>query len=205
MRRPIIGPVIRMAHAIPLERAQDMAKPGPGMLTSLKGDTLLGSGTKFNELQIGSSIDCGEEAELRVKALHTDEEISVANETHIEFDQPRKYKTIPKLDYSDLYKCVWEGLKNGACIGIFPEGGSHDRSELLPLKAGICIMALGAMEKYGISVTLVSCGFTYYQPEKFRSKVIMEYGHPYVIPQEMVDLYRTDKRKAIASLLSDVE
>lgn len=27
-------------------------------------------------------------------------------------------------------------------IGIFPEGGSHDRSELLPLKAGVALMAL---------------------------------------------------------------
>lgn len=67
-------------------------------------------------------------------------------------------------------------------MGIFPEGGSHDRTDLLPLKAGICIMALGAMEKYGIQVNLVSCGFHYYHPENFRSKVIMEYGEPYAVP-----------------------
>jgi glycerol-3-phosphate O-acyltransferase/dihydroxyacetone phosphate acyltransferase len=66
-------------------------------------------------------------------------------------------------------------------------------------------MALGAMEKYNISVTLVSCGFTYYQPEKFRSKVIMEYGHPFVIPQSLVDMYRTDKKQAISTLLADAE
>jgi glycerol-3-phosphate O-acyltransferase/dihydroxyacetone phosphate acyltransferase len=66
-------------------------------------------------------------------------------------------------------------------------------------------MALGAMEKYNISVKLVSCGFTYYQPEKFRSKVIMEYGHPYTIPQSLVEMYRTDKKRAISTLLSNVE
>jgi len=74
-----------------------------------------------------------------------------------------RYKLVPKLDYNDMYQHVWGGLRDGACIGIFPEGGSHDRTDLLPLKAGICIMALGAMEKYGITVTLVSCGFTYFQ------------------------------------------
>lgn len=142
---------------------------------------------------------------MRVKAIQSDEEVTVANEAKVEFEKDLKYKIIPKLEYNDLYKYIWESLNNGACIGIFPEGGSHDRSELLPLKAGICIMALGAMEKYGISVTLVSCGFTYYQPEKFRSKVLMEYGHPYTISPELVQLYRTDKRRAISTLLADVE
>lgn len=45
--------------------------------------------------------------------------------------------------------------------------------ELLPLKAGICIMALGAMDKYGIPVKLVPCGFNYYNPHKFRSKAVL--------------------------------
>ena len=73
--------------------------------------------------------------------------------------------------------------RNLIYLGIFPEGGSHDRLELLPLKAGICIMALGAMEKYNAPVTIVPCGFNYYNPQNFRSKVIMEFGPPYKIPQ----------------------
>ena len=44
---------------------------------------------------------------------------------------------------------------------------------MIPLKAGICIFALGAMEKYGCQVTLVSCGFNYYNPQQYRSKVIV--------------------------------
>jgi len=27
-------------------------------------------------------------------------------------------------------------LNEGKCFAIFPEGGSHDRTDLLPLKAG---------------------------------------------------------------------
>ena len=83
------------------------------------------------------------------------------------------YKYLLKLDFTSLYESVWEGLKNGKCLGMFPEGGSHDRLGLLPLKAGICIMAFGAMEKYGISVKLVPLGFNYYNPQKFRSKAIL--------------------------------
>ena len=96
---------------------------------------------------------------------------------------------------------MWESLSRGNCIGIYPEGGSHDRLELLPLKAGICIMALGAMERHNSSVKLVPCGFNYYNPQKFRSKAVLEFGPPYEIPLEMVELYRRDKRKAIAILL----
>lgn len=77
------------------------------------------------------------------------------------------------MEYNDLYDEVWKTLTNGECIGIFPEGGSHDKMSLLPFKAGICIMALGAMAKYEKPVTIVPCGFHYYNQQNFRSKVIM--------------------------------
>lgn len=41
-----------------------------------------------------------------------------------------------------MFESVTEKLRNGECIGIFPEGGSHDRSELLPLKAGVAIVII---------------------------------------------------------------
>jgi glycerol-3-phosphate O-acyltransferase/dihydroxyacetone phosphate acyltransferase len=65
-------------------------------------------------------------------------------------------------------------------------------------------MALGAMEKYGCQVTMVPAGFNYYNPQNFRSKVILEFGPPFVITQELVDLYRKDKPKAISELLSQL-
>jgi hypothetical protein len=62
--------------------------------------------------------------------------------------------------------------------------GSHDRPELLPIKAGICIMALGnniilgAKEKYDIMPKIIAVGLNYYRPHRFRSKVVLEYGTP---------------------------
>lgn len=44
------------------------------------------------------------------------------------------YSCIPHLDHSIVYKAVHETLDNNECVGIFPEGGSHDRTQLLPLK-----------------------------------------------------------------------
>lgn len=205
IRRPLLGRLLKMSAAIPLERAQDVAVPGPGEVVSLQGDLVTGIGTKFTEIPLSSLLDLGKVGEFKIRTVLSDVSLSVFNEEQAVLSKPSKYKIIPKLEYSQMYSHTWEKLREGGCIGVFPEGGSHDRTDLLPLKAGICIMALGAMEKYQVQVTLVSCGFHYYHPENFRSKVVMEYGVPYVIPQELLEVYRVDKRKAIALLLQDVE
>lgn len=44
------------------------------------------------------------------------------------------FKNAPKVDQSKVYDKVFKALSLGGCVGIFPEGGSHDRTELLPLK-----------------------------------------------------------------------
>lgn len=44
------------------------------------------------------------------------------------------FKTAPKVDQTMVYDAVFERLDANGCVGIFPEGGSHDRTELLPLK-----------------------------------------------------------------------
>ena len=45
-----------------------------------------------------------------------------------------KFKVAPKIDQTRVYDAVFERLEAGGCVGIFPEGGSHDRTEILPLK-----------------------------------------------------------------------
>jgi len=115
------------------------------------------------------------------------------------------YKILPKLDQNEVYSAVWDRLTRGYSIGIFPEGGSHDRTEMLPIKAGVCIMALGAMAKGCEPITIVPCGLNYFKGHRFRSKVVVEYGAGYTIPKEYGHLYKTNKRQAISSLLSKVE
>lgn len=48
--------------------------------------------------------------------------------------QGTKYKIAPKIDQTKVYDAVFHRLNDGGCVGIFPEGGSHDRTEILPLK-----------------------------------------------------------------------
>jgi glycerol-3-phosphate O-acyltransferase/dihydroxyacetone phosphate acyltransferase len=49
------------------------------------------------------------------------------------------FKVTPKIDQSRVYNAVFQRLNDGGCVGIFPEGGSHDRTDLLPLK-GSCLI-----------------------------------------------------------------
>jgi len=90
---------------------------------------------------------------------------------------------------------------------------------MLPLKAGVCIMALGAMTKNCKPIRIVPCGFNYFEVEifykevfwrlkkghKFRSKAIIEFGTPYEVPQKLVATYLKDKKHAISSLLTQIE
>ena len=54
----------------------------------------------------------------------------------------------------------------------------------MPFKAGIVIMALGAAQKYpGLNPVLLPCGFNYFNQDKFRSKVVIEFGQPFSLSQ----------------------
>ncbi|ORY62697.1 uncharacterized protein BCR38DRAFT_346962 [Pseudomassariella vexata] len=114
-----------------------------------------------------------------------------------------KFKLAPNIDQSQVYQAVFDRLKSGGCVGIFPEGGSHDRTELLPLKAGVAIMALGALEQDpNCGLTIVPVGMNYFHPHKFRSRAVIEFGSPFEVPSDLVTKYQNNQRRdAIAELL----
>ncbi|TKA48291.1 hypothetical protein B0A49_12908, partial [Cryomyces minteri] len=101
------------------------------------------------------------------------------------------FKVAPKVDQTKVYDAVFEKLNSGGCVGIFPEGGSHDRTELLPLKAGVAIMALGALAANpDCGLKIVPCGMNYFHAHKFRSRAVIEFGTPVEVPDELLALYK---------------
>lgn len=67
-------------------------------------------------------------------------------------------------------------------------------------------MALGAMAKDPkCKIAIVACGLKYFQPHKFRSKVIIEFSRPYRIPKESVVKFKSNKREACGEILAEVE
>lgn len=96
-----------------------------------------------------------------------------------------------------------------SCFGlpISVPGGSHDRTDLLPLKAGVTVMALGAMANDpALQVTIVPVGLSYFHPHRFRSRAVIEFGSPMTIPPELVELFSTggEKKREACSKLMDM-
>lgn len=113
------------------------------------------------------------------------------------------FKLAPHMDQTKVYQAVFDRLKSGGCVGLFPEGGSHDRTELLPLKAGVAIMALGTLaQDPDCGLTIVPVGMNYFHPHKFRSRAVVEFGAPFEVPSDLVTKYQNNlRRDAIAELL----
>ncbi|KAJ9477864.1 Glycerol-3-phosphate O-acyltransferase 1 [Pseudozyma hubeiensis] len=123
-------------------------------------------------------------------------------------DQGCKYSCLPFVDQTQMYAKVYDKLAEGGCLGIFPEGGSHDRTDLLPLKAGVVIMALGAMSaNRDLNVRIVPVGLSYFHPHKFRSRAVVEFGAPIDVPRELVGQFDEGgegKRKAVGQMMDIV-
>jgi hypothetical protein len=64
------------------------------------------------------------------------------------------YDVIKRVDQKVLYEKVLDKLASGGSIGIFPEGGSYDRTDLLHLKVGVALIAYSALENDGLNVPI---------------------------------------------------
>ena len=218
LRRKFIGTLARAAMSIGVVRAQDNLKLAKGKIfIDFESDPLLvrGEGTQFTKqamvrglLGLPNSIGNSEIAEIR-----SDTEIVLRKE--FKGSKARKllekgtiFKTADHVNQTQVYHRVFKRMDLGGCVGIFPEGGSHDRSDLLPLKAGVAVMALGALAEYpGCNVKIVPVGMNYFNPHKFRSRAVIEFGTPIEIPSNLVEKYKAggdDKREAVSSVLDIV-
>lgn len=125
-------------------RPQDLVYTGKGtiFLDSFDPTLVRGNFTLFTK-QLSSRffLILSKTVKLEVVEVISDTAVRIRQEVE---DQPTlsalkdgggiRFKIMPHIDQKGLYKKVNEKLSNGDCITIFPEGGSHDRSELLPLK-----------------------------------------------------------------------
>jgi glycerol-3-phosphate O-acyltransferase/dihydroxyacetone phosphate acyltransferase len=118
------------------------------------------------------------------------------------------FKVAPHIDQRKVFDTGSTHIINGGCIGIFPDGGSHDRPDLLPLKAGVSIMALNTLSHSpDCGLTIIPCGLNYFHPNKFRSRAVIEFGPAIDVHPEQVDAFKSgglSKRNAVASLLETI-
>jgi glycerol-3-phosphate O-acyltransferase/dihydroxyacetone phosphate acyltransferase len=149
--KPIIGFLAKLIGAVPVSRAMDSIKTAEGTvhLPDPSGNPrlLAGIGTKFDGpgVEVGGSIYLpainGESQKLDIAEICGAEKIILkvaptAKDVLHQLSQPAgtSFKVAPHVDQTEVYNAVFERLRRDGCIGIFPEGGSHDRPDMLPLK-----------------------------------------------------------------------
>eukprot|EP01048_Picozoa_sp_COSAG05_P013703 COSAG05_NODE_1481_length_4761_cov_4.755684_4_plen_470_part_00 len=206
-RRRVVGLFARVMDGVPVERPQDIARRGTGTLIVDAGDPhhLHGNGTLFSiESKAGDAVVF----KLPVDGLmrtYSFAVVSVISDTRIRIKPGRdqdmmlplglrveglSFKCQPRVTQSRVFKYCHDALGRGDCIGIFPEGGSHDRSHLIPIKSGVSVIALGAMARHhDVRVRIVPVGMNYFQGHRFRSRAFVEFGDPMDIPSELVAEY----------------
>jgi glycerol-3-phosphate O-acyltransferase/dihydroxyacetone phosphate acyltransferase len=227
LREPYVGPLASRMGALPVTRAMDNVRPGKGeiFLVDPTGDTALlgGHDVNFTKLSVGSLIvlpKSGSEnpeqqaiAEIMgPEALRLKGPFKASNAgepLHEKLLSGIPYKVAPHVDQSEMYDAVFRSLSGGGCIGIFPEGGSHDRPSMLPLKAGVAIIALGALARDpNINLTILPCGLNYFNPHKFHSRAVVEFGDPVKVSPDQVAAFKQGKeakREAVGALLNTIQ
>ncbi|KAI1993418.1 Glycerol-3-phosphate/dihydroxyacetone phosphate acyltransferase [Ophidiomyces ophidiicola] len=210
-RRKFIGILARASGAVPVSRAMDNMKPGRGTIylpDPINNPTVLrGIGTNFEnpEFQVGGTITLptvnGQAASTDISEIRGPEEIILKKPFRT---RDAIYQLTGRHDITTDGRVTGEASHHDN--SNFKEGGSHDRPDLLPLKAGVALMALGALaENPECSVKIVPCGMNYFHAHKFRSRAVIEFGNPIEVPPELVQMYRDGhRREAVGSLLSTI-
>ncbi|GAB5359032.1 hypothetical protein AAMO2058_000509600 [Amorphochlora amoebiformis] len=214
LRRGFVGKIVRALNNIGVERPQDLAVAGSGeIIVEAESDVVKGVGTKFTseaykKCQVKIIEGKFKHKGGKIKEVISDTEAKLYSPIGVEGKAIVKYKVIPHLDHSQVFEQVYKRLRRGGAVGIFPEGGSHDRTQLLPLKAGITFMALGAMASSpGMKVKIIPLGLNYFKGHHFRSRVFIDIGAPIIPSDEQVQMYSEggdQKRQACNELLQTI-
>jgi glycerol-3-phosphate O-acyltransferase/dihydroxyacetone phosphate acyltransferase len=105
----------------------------------------------------------------------------------------------------DMFSACYEALAKKYCIVVFPEGESHDGSELLKLKTGVARIALGAEQRQGpLGVRIVPVGLNFDAKQKFRSRVLLSIGEP-IDPIAELAVVDAEDREAVTAVMDRVE
>ncbi|CAM9390604.1 unnamed protein product [Phaeothamnion confervicola] len=208
--QPVVGFFARIMACIPVMRPQDAAVKFPSSEKIRGSGTLVtGMNTTFlKNVKPGDKIRFrGNPEQLKVKEVVSNTELVLVDPVPPECEEVSRacWDVLRYVDQSKVFGAVHVALAQGRAIGIFPEGGSHDRTDLLPLKVGVAIIAFGALEQHNLSVPVVPIGMNYYRGHRFRGRACVEFGPPIRISQELFELYKSDKREAYTQFMLQVE
>ena len=110
---------------------------------------------------------------------------------------------------NETFSLTRELLKTGGAIAIFPEGISHNESQLQPLKTGAARIALGAVSvgnnPKSLDLQIVAVGLYYTNKTMFRSEALLHFGEPFAVLPVELDEEGQPPKEAVKELTSKIE
>lgn len=208
LKRAGVGWFGSAMRAIPVRRPQDEAFSGSGRVSIREPTVVLGSGTKFLREIHPKDILVVDKRTAKVLSVESDNVLHLAAPGYSDavIEAPLPFKVWPYIEQQAMYEGCFRAFSRGACVGLFPEGGSHDRGQLISLKAGVALMAFAVMEQDpNLEVPIVPCGLNYFQGHRFHGRCVMLFGKPLLVTRAMFEEYKVDKHKAVDKLLRAVQ
>ena len=109
----------------------------------------------------------------------------------------------------ETFTVARELLKKGGAIAIFPEGISHDKPNLQPLKTGAARIALGAVSSgknpSSLRLEIVPVGLYYTEKTTFRSEALLHFGESFPVLPVALDAHGHPPREAVRELTEKIE
>ena len=201
-------------NALPIHRPIDAATRCAGEIYFI-GNKCFGKGTQFTKIDMKDKIRPMNTSNIyKIVQVVSDTECVLGNDKGDPSPAEEKvcqgegkyvgFDTLKYVDQSHMFTEVHSALQRGESIIIFPEGGSHDNTDLLPLKVGVASIAFGTLSDGNTNVSIIPVGLNYFRGHRFRGRVVVEYGTPIHITKELAKQYKENKREAYQALLSQV-
>jgi 1-acyl-sn-glycerol-3-phosphate acyltransferase len=95
-------------------------------------------------------------------------------------------------------------LAAGGAVGIFPEGKSHDRLRVEPVKSGAARIAVQAFQEGAQKLVVLPVGLNYEEKRRFRSALLVRFGEPISMAEWMAQ-FPDDERTAMRRLTQEID
>jgi glycerol-3-phosphate O-acyltransferase/dihydroxyacetone phosphate acyltransferase len=129
------------------------------------------------------------------------------------------YRRVDTQEDTTLNRITFEKchalLGQNRCIALFPEGVSHNATQLLPVKTGAARIALGALSirerveahaQVSLDVLkIVPVGLYYTSKTSFRSEALIRFGLPIEVRPVTLDAQGEPPREAVKKLSNEIE
>ncbi|KAK2197198.1 Phospholipid-glycerol acyltransferase [Babesia duncani] len=209
VRRKLVGTLAKLIGCIPVHRGEDLKYDGLGkVFWKLGSNVVNGVNSRFLiDMAVGDKLTVNNETHV-IKEVVSENEVII--ETPISFEckdmeRGEPFKIIPKVQLSETYDAVSVALRYGNSICIFPEGGSHDRTNLLPLKPGVALMALNALADGSDDIVIVPVGLAYTDGYALQSTATMYIGKCITITKADCEESQNDRRRVVTRILEQIE